>query len=42
MMKLNLEDKLARMKGRDLLKEISSQLAREYDESLTRLDELRR
>jgi phage shock protein A len=41
MMKLNLEDKLARMKGHDLLKEISGQLAREYDESLTRLDALR-
>jgi hypothetical protein len=41
MMKLKLDEKLAKMKGRDLLAEIRDQMQREYDELLVRLDQLR-
>lgn len=41
MMKLKIEDKLARIKGRDLLREMRAELEREYDLLLRELDDLR-
>ncbi|MFN8531306.1 MAG: hypothetical protein U0670_22105 [Anaerolineae bacterium] len=41
MMKLKLDDKLAKMKGRDLLMEMRVEMEREYDQLLQQLDQLR-
>ncbi len=40
-MKLKLDDKLARLKGRDLLAEMRAQMQHEYDVLLAQLDEMR-
>ncbi len=42
MMRLALEDKLTRNRGRDLLREIARQLERDYDAAMIRLEQLRR
>ncbi len=41
MMKLKIEDKLARLKGRDLLREMRAEMETEYDGLLKELDQLR-
>jgi len=41
LMKLKLDDKLARIKGRDLLQEMRDEMGREYDRLLIQLDALR-
>ncbi len=41
MMKLKIEDKLVRLKGRDLLREIRAEMESEYDALLKELDQLR-
>jgi hypothetical protein len=42
LMRLSLEEKLARSRGRDLLAEIALRLEREYDAAMIRLEQLRR
>jgi len=42
MLRLALEEKLARRQGRNLLHEMAAQLEREYHEAMTRLEQLRR